>query len=257
MTMTALFNCPMAGCDSFPWDDPSELAAHMATHVFPGATVEAATAPVAPAPVEVAPATVRSFSPGGTRATVAPYNPMNRTPTVEVPPCGWTKVAGEWLIRGPLSVLSGAATVTVTKRNGERKSVDIDPSSVLKDARRRGDRCTMALAAPASAKSEAVEAAGPAPEGFHLVDGTVYKVQVSKSSGHLYAKVLTINGPDEKGSWSYAKGAMRLLSSATVATLEQAEAFGAEFGICMICGALLTNPDSIARGIGPICAGKF
>lgn len=31
---------------------------------------------------------------------------------------------------------------------------------------------------------------------------------------------------------------------------------GRETGICQICGRELTDPDSIAKGIGPICAGK-
>ena len=36
-----------------------------------------------------------------------------------------------------------------------------------------------------------------------------------------------------------------------------AEAYGQETGTCCICNATLTNKESIARGIGPICAEKF
>jgi hypothetical protein len=32
--------------------------------------------------------------------------------------------------------------------------------------------------------------------------------------------------------------------------------FGIQLGICGICGSPLTDPESIARGIGPICFGK-
>lgn len=35
------------------------------------------------------------------------------------------------------------------------------------------------------------------------------------------------------------------------------ETFGRETGICCICGRLLENPESVARGIGPICAEKY
>jgi hypothetical protein len=45
---------------------------------------------------------------------------------------------------------------------------------------------------------------------------------------------------------------------AACADPEQAAiAFGKEFGICSICSRTLTDPDSIERGIGPICADNF
>jgi hypothetical protein len=34
-------------------------------------------------------------------------------------------------------------------------------------------------------------------------------------------------------------------------------AYGLRTGVCACCGRMLTNPESIARGIGPICAGNF
>lgn len=36
-----------------------------------------------------------------------------------------------------------------------------------------------------------------------------------------------------------------------------AVAYGKEFGSCSICARELSDPDSIDRGIGPICAGKY
>jgi hypothetical protein len=36
-----------------------------------------------------------------------------------------------------------------------------------------------------------------------------------------------------------------------------AEAYGIETGVCCVCNATLTNKESIARGIGPICASRF
>lgn len=35
------------------------------------------------------------------------------------------------------------------------------------------------------------------------------------------------------------------------------EAYGKETGVCAICNITLTNPESIARGIGPICAERW
>lgn len=45
---------------------------------------------------------------------------------------------------------------------------------------------------------------------------------------------------------------------AACADPEQAAiAFGKEFGVCSICSRTLTDPDSIERGIGPICSDNF
>jgi len=88
-------------------------------------------------------------------------------------------------------------------------------------------------------------------EGYYWVEGLVYKVQASKSTGNLYAKVFTAEGYD------YAPGAMRVLKSATRLTLEQAAEMGVKTGRCVVCARLLTDPDSVAAGIGPICAGRL
>jgi hypothetical protein len=45
--------------------------------------------------------------------------------------------------------------------------------------------------------------------------------------------------------------------SAPVMTLDMAKAIGRRTGRCQVCHRLLTNPDSIAAGIGPVCAGRF
>ena len=78
----------------------------------------------------------------------------------------------------------------------------------------------------------------------------VYRVQASRSTGNLYAKVLTASG------FEYAAGMIRKLREADRMSLEDAKAYGQETGTCCNCGALLTDPNSIEAGIGPICAGK-
>lgn len=88
--------------------------------------------------------------------------------------------------------------------------------------------------------------------GFYMVDGDVYEV-VKAKAGHHYAMLLD----PSTGRFEYAKGAMVKLTADAKMTLEQASAFGHAFGRCCCCGATLTNPDSIERGIGPICAGRF
>ena len=88
-------------------------------------------------------------------------------------------------------------------------------------------------------------------EGYFYVEGLIYKVQAAKSSGNLYAKVFSESG------YEYAPGAMRLMASAQRLTLEQAAEAGVKTGRCVVCARLLTDPESVAAGIGPICAGRL
>jgi hypothetical protein len=53
-------------------------------------------------------------------------------------------------------------------------------------------------------------------------------------------------------------GAVKAQAAKTAAMLAQAQAEGRSLELpCGCCGILLTDPVSIARGIGPICAGKW
>lgn len=113
----------------------------------------------------------------------------------------------------------------------------------------------------------------PASEGMHRLNGVIYKVQRALyGSGNLYAKRLVLEEPDCGGcqngeycevpcqwsaSFEYAQGAIKELSETTKMTLEQAKEWGVLYGTCCVCGRTLTNEDSIAAGIGPICAGRF
>lgn len=111
-------------------------------------------------------------------------------------------------------------------------------------------------------------AATEPPEGIHLLDGVIYKVQVAvHGSGQLYAKVLTepsygtdyqAGVYDSKWTFEYLgrKGAFWKLSESTLMTLEQAKEFGKLYGMCCVCGATLTDERSIEAGIGPVCAGR-
>lgn len=100
------------------------------------------------------------------------------------------------------------------------------------------------------------------PEGMHrLADGRIYKVQIAHhGSGRPYAKILItreLADGTHRASFEYAQGAIRNLSSATLMTMDEAKAYGALYGVCCVCAAVLTDERSIAAGIGPVCAGKF
>lgn len=88
-------------------------------------------------------------------------------------------------------------------------------------------------------------------EGMYRRDGGIFKVQHAvHGSGHLYAKRLTENG------FTYAPGMLSALRPEDKMTLEEAKEYGTLYGMCCVCGRTLTDEDSIAAGIGPICGNK-
>lgn len=106
------------------------------------------------------------------------------------------------------------------------------------------------LSAPKEPKADVPEP----PEAIHEVDGVVYKVQRAvHGSGKLYAKRLT-----DDGDWDYeGRKPLHRLSESTVMTLDRARSLGRVYGMCVKCGATLTDETSIERGIGPICEARW
>ena len=87
-------------------------------------------------------------------------------------------------------------------------------------------------------------------------DSTLYKVYKARGGDHmLCARIVVHSATDVE--FIYAGGARRFVDGASRLTLDEAKAFGHEFGICICCGKLLTVPESVAAGIGPVCAGKY
>lgn len=89
--------------------------------------------------------------------------------------------------------------------------------------------------------------------GFYLLDGNIVKVQQSKTSLKLYAKTLILSTK----RFEYAPGVVHKLSPESKLTLEQAAKFGHATGVCAICSRDLSDPVSVERGIGPVCAKRF
>jgi hypothetical protein len=101
---------------------------------------------------------------------------------------------------------------------------------------------------------------GPAAEleaGIYRVDDVIYKVQKAvHGSGRMYAKQLVIDGPGS-AHFEIAPGAIHEITSEHRMSLEEAVSYGQLYGVCVRCGATLTDETSIEAGIGPICAGKL
>jgi hypothetical protein len=90
------------------------------------------------------------------------------------------------------------------------------------------------------------------PAGFYQLDGVIYKVRPGKANpSHRYAMAFQVTGQG-KGSYSYEAGKGKIAKL----TLAQAAEMGHQTGVCCICGRELTDPNSVAMGIGPICIQK-
>jgi hypothetical protein len=122
--------------------------------------------------------------------------------------------------------------------------------------------------------------------GYYDVDGVLFHWGVtSKDFGPMLRRLVTMTNYDgvKKGSWKktyvgYANGvkttatwlpfagkkigynektvtiwAPQKLMGLHPMSLEQVKAKGKEFSFCIKCGALLTDPFSVANGIGPVC----
>lgn len=71
------------------------------------------------------------------------------------------------------------------------------------------------------------------------------KLKLSTSySGAKTAKWINMGGTFQ---------AKKLLAGVSALTQEQAGALGKQYGVCIRCGATLSDPVSVAQGLGPIC----
>lgn len=100
-------------------------------------------------------------------------------------------------------------------------------------------------------------------EGFKLTLAQKYanKIWLADSKGNLYGNLFF---PDDAKPTLTLTQDIELIDrvcrdiwNALQNPLESATQYGRKIGHCAICGLTLTNAESIARGIGPICAGKF
>jgi hypothetical protein len=101
-------------------------------------------------------------------------------------------------------------------------------------------------AAPAAAPSTA-----QAVPGHYMIDGVHYQVKQSKLTKFSYVM--------KNGSYLGAKGpeAEAILAQVVANGKELAIAYAKVTSKCGICNTKLTDPKSIAAGIGPVCAEKF
>jgi hypothetical protein len=143
--------------------------------------------------------------------------------------------------------------VAFIKRLAAERNMAFETDGLTKRLASQAIDNLMTIPKPARQESSAI--VEEAPEGFHEVQGSIFKVQVAHhGSGRKYAKQLDL----DSGEWEYVgRKPLAFLSSQTMLTLDRAKELGHLYGRCVRCGATLTNEASIEAGIGPICAGKF
>ena len=88
-----------------------------------------------------------------------------------------------------------------------------------------------------------------------------YQGQIMITDGQRYPDNKWYGRIDRDGTLHKAKlitdEIIELLCNLDAEPEETISSYGRSTGNCSCCGRLLTNPESVARGIGPICAGRF
>lgn len=97
--------------------------------------------------------------------------------------------------------------------------------------------------------------------GYYVTKDNTYLVVVeNRQKTATYAKRLDVQkapGRRARARWVYAPGMGFEVAHMTPMTLEAAAKFGHLHGVCFVCCKALTDPESVKRGIGPVCAKKF
>ena len=93
--------------------------------------------------------------------------------------------------------------------------------------------------------------------GVYTNGTTIYRVYLGQQSGRMLA-AKAIRHDDGSAEFEYAGQADRFVTAAfRKLTLDEAAAWGKATGTCVICARRLDVPESVDRGIGPVCFAKF
>jgi hypothetical protein len=108
-----------------------------------------------------------------------------------------------------------------------------------------------------AAPRKTAEPERPEPEAGVYRDGDrLFRVYLGQNSGKML--VQEIKGDTGTIDYTYLGLAVKHLpASATRLGLEEVGALGKTFDHCLVCGRRLDVPESVDRGIGPVCAAKY
>lgn len=92
--------------------------------------------------------------------------------------------------------------------------------------------------------------------GMYRDGETVIRVYFGQQSGRMLAKKLVEHG--DHWDWEYLGLAARFVAEETPRlSIEEAAKFGRMTGTCAVCARRLDVPESVERGIGPVCFGRM
>lgn len=98
--------------------------------------------------------------------------------------------------------------------------------------------------------------------GAYRVGEKIVRVYLGQQSGRmLAAELVDITAENRDDAWNYLGAAGRFVpTDAHRLTVEECEqiagASGQSFSWCCVCGRRLDDPNSVSRGIGPVCRAK-
>lgn len=145
-----------------------------------------------------------------------------------------------------------AAEALLTIEQGDGPMSKTDASRLIEHLIRERDR--LRKVAKIERQQAEQKATNGISEGFYKTgDGNIFQVVQARHGSHFLAKVLD----RETGKFEYAGAAKRFVKADQRMTLEEAQEYGRQTGTCMVCSRRLSDPESVARGIGPVCARRF
>lgn len=108
----------------------------------------------------------------------------------------------------------------------------------------------MALPTAPKAERKEIEA------GVYTDGTTTFRVYLGQTSGRMLAAKVVQDGAEF--SFDYAGAADRFVTASfRKMTIEEAARFGQLTGTCIVCARRLDVPESVDRGIGPVCFAKM
>lgn len=123
----------------------------------------------------------------------------------------------------------------------------------LNDARLSGSLNTVLVSECITALLEIPKEAPVEAEAgvYVLANGNLARVYFGQQSGHMLLKEVV------DGELEYRGQAHRFLDGSRKATVEEVGNWGRATGTCLVCSRRLDDPESVDRGIGPVCYARM
>lgn len=141
-------------------------------------------------------------------------------------------------------LIDSFAVVSIRDLSVQQASRFIDVIRPLSDAARAKVRSEERVV------REAVAAVTGLTLGIYQNGDRVYRVYPNQKGTVLLAKLWDTTTHE----WVYVGAAARFVTGEMRMTEAGAKEFGDTWGVCAWCGRTLSDPESLARGIGPVCA---